>query len=415
MLPVLVNCGGEPPLTTSNSPSVSNPTVGVTQEAAAYVRVYDTGTFPYYTHTTGSFSQACEIATTAASQNLDCIVDMNELDIYYHGVSLQANFPSSMCTYVVHNPYWHYNFETGYGPAAITVTKTTLNGTVTGTSCVIDGVATCDGLEASYSASEGVQCKYDHTKIGGPNCCLDFNGTSKYVLTVTTNEVGTSPSTTTTSSQQSWGGNVKNCLGGQARTDWTLHSKQGYPLGEIIYSSGVGYNKAFKISPVIKTSGTFFTLPIANYYKPYNASTPPNHRHLGYNTTPTRTSDIPYMIDPIDDRNFSPMVDGNPSYQWLCLDRDYEVKHSINVYVRDWNTYAQFLLYGTSAGASGNPDVTGSEGTNCDYSAGTGRCDDLFDLDNTATPSGYTAPLFDFIGPHTSTNRFYYFPTIPYN
>ena len=48
---------------------------------------------------------------------------------------------------------------------------------------------------------------------------------------------------------------------------------------------------------------------------------------------------------------------GNPAYILSCFDTGLELKHSISLYVREWNTLEEFLLYGSSSGASGDPDV----------------------------------------------------------
>ncbi|MEK6773684.1 MAG: hypothetical protein AABY64_07070 [Bdellovibrionota bacterium] len=400
MILLLFACGGEPPVASSDSSSNGdNPKVGQTQEDAAWVIVRDDKTFPFFMNKLGTFGQACEIKAGAANQNLDCTVDINELDLYYQGLTLQANFPTSMCTYVVHKPYWHYNYETGIGPATVAITKTTLNGTATGTTCLMDGVAGCNGTEVTYSATEGLQCIYNHTKFEGPNCCL-----GKYTYSETLNETGATPTVTTTNTISSWGGNYRDCIGGQAKTDWELFAKDGFPIGEISYAQGKGYNKAYQLKSILKTTGSSYSLAIANNYKRYDVATPPNHRHTGY--VVATSTDVPYMVNPVDDRNGTSMPSGNIAYAWQCLDRDHEVAYSINVYVREWNTYAEFLTYGTSLGVSGNPDITGVEGTNCDYTLGSGQCDDYYDLD-TATP-------YNLFGPHTSGNRSLYFPAIPY-
>ncbi len=362
----------------------SNPSVGVVTNESFYVRVFETGKFSYFMSKLGDFSTACEVKDKTTGTSLNCLVDIPELDLYYNGISFQYNFPATMCNYSLQRTYWHYNFEVGNGPTSTAVTQTrNAEGVLLSTTCVIDGVAGCTGNEAWYSAEAGkFQCEYDHSFVSGaPNCCM---GEYDYTNTQIVDGVPSS-----TSSRAAWGGNIKGCIGGAGSTNWTAYSRDGYPRSLVKYIEGVGQNDKYEVSAPIKVANIGLTVPVANYYKPYDAaSTNGNHRHTGY--VDVRSSDLPYMVDPIDDRNGSSVTPGQPSYLFQCLDRNHEVINEIHVYVREWNTYKEFLLYGTSKGVSGNPDIAGDESgvgaDDCDYKTGTGVCDDYEDLDYYKTP-----------------------------
>ena len=69
------------------------------------------------------------------------------------------------------------------------------------------------------------------------------------------------------------------------------------------------------------------------------------------------------------------------AYKFNCYDHGYELKNSIRLFVREWNTATEFELYGSSSGLEGDPDVTGIEGINCDFSPpfATLSCNDVDD------------------------------------
>ncbi|MBN8538531.1 MAG: hypothetical protein J0M15_15885 [Deltaproteobacteria bacterium] len=369
---LISSCGSDSaktPIETSNS-STLNPTKGVTQEESFYVRLYDDGKYPYYMSQKNNYDKKCEITLGASSQNVECILDINELDLYFNGVKFQYNIPSSMCSYMSYTPYWYYNWEPGYGPSAVSISKSLdVSGNLLSLSCVIDGVATCNGTEASYDATnDKLTCVYDHTNASGPNCCL-----GSYTKTVVTTVAAGAP--VTSYGKANWGGEIKGCLGGQGKTNWSLYTKSGYPASEIFYTVGTGKNDVYEVTAPIQSSNAGSNFGIANYF------TSGKHNHNGYSSG---SSTYPYQIDPIDDRNGTALRSGSPYYRWQCLDKDKEVIHQIIVSVREWNTYKEFLTYGTSKGTSGDPDVVGVEGTGCDYNTqnATETCNDFTDWDD---------------------------------
>lgn len=369
---LISSCGSDSaktPIETSNS-STLNPTKGVTQEESFYVRLYDDGKYPYYMNQKNNYDKKCEITLGASSQNIECILDINELDLYFNGVKFQYNIPSSMCSYMSFTPYWYYNWEPGYGPSAVSISKSLdVSGNLLSLSCVIDGVTSCNGTEASFDATnDKLTCVYDHTDASGPNCCL-----GSYTKTVVTTVAGGAP--VTSYGKANWGGDIKGCLGGQGKTNWSLYTKSGYPASEILYTVGVGKNDVYEVTAPIQSSNAGSNFGIANYF------TSGKHNHNGYSSG---SSTYPYQIDPIDDRNGTTLRSGSPYYRWQCLDKDKEVIHQIIVSVREWNTYKEFLTYGTSKGTSGDPDVVGVEGTGCDYNTQntTETCNDFTDWDD---------------------------------
>jgi hypothetical protein len=328
--------------------------------------------------TNGStFNKACSIdPNTTTSQDIICTMDAQEGDLAFWGLELNYNVPPEMCSYMKYTPYFYYNYETGYGPKAVTLNVTESAGTVAVTACSVTdqsgGVtAGCSGhLEVDINTGKAsLTCKYDHQLYGGPNCCM---GT--YTLT----KVITGDRTVTEVSTEKWGGDYGSCMGGPGAVDWTTKSSSGFPMPLVYNSDATGLNDIFKgtapMDPSKLRSGNYSA---SNYYGGGGVS----HTHDGF--VIARSTTKPYAIDPVDDRDGSPLYVANDYFTFECLDDAFEVKHRIRVKVREWNTYSEFLKFGI-AGTAGDPDVGGFEdGVDCDYDVvDTDYCNDRGDWDD---------------------------------
>ena len=60
----------------------------------------------------------CKISVNEESgtEDLFCILDVMEGDLWYQEMTLQYNMPAGMCSYLGFLPHWHFNYEVGYGP-----------------------------------------------------------------------------------------------------------------------------------------------------------------------------------------------------------------------------------------------------------------------------------------------------------
>jgi hypothetical protein len=182
---------------------------------------------------------------------------------------------------------------------------------------------------------------------------------------------------------------------------WPAFTKRGLPESLLTFVAGTGLNSLFAFRPPIVVPNGGSVVSVANYYGDVS------HTHTGY--VVARSSNYPYAVDPVDDRNGTnletfdstmPLV-GNDAYEFRCLDEGKEVINRIRLYIRSWNTYTDFIAYGTSNGTTYNPDVTGDEGTACRGLVG--PCNDLTKWDSTS-----------LTGPYTSANRVNYFPNETY-
>ena len=239
------------------------------------------------------------------------------------------------------------------------------------------------------------------------------------------------------SEKKSWGGNVKSCLGGMVRTSWNneyLTSKnnkyfnditgknQGYPR-PLLYTiprddedTPIGMNTAHRIPSNIETTSTEFST-VANFYTPGTPAIEGLHEHTGY--VSTKEVDVPYAVNPVDDLSGTPytykgrsvLFPGREAILFDCEDEAFELKHRIEVYIREWNTLTDFVTYKTSGGQTYNPDVNQLEGS-CGYGGDFVNllpCNDHVDFDDIAQDvGGYdTASSYP-------TQRRSYFPGVRY-
>lgn len=381
--------------------SINNPTVGAVTSSAFYVRVFDQNKFPFFMHRAGSFGTSCEIDASISSQDYTCIIEMNEGDIYEQDLYLQYNLPGGgYCDYFTFYPYWYYNYPVGTGPTNIDVTITKdADGNITATTCTVDSVTTtpCDPAEASFDpATAQFTCDYDYTKAGFPNCC-----DGSYVQTTRTITPGGTSVATSASTAWAPEGWVKNCIGGPPSTNWPAsgYTLAGYPARLSYFIRDNGLNQIYQLPRVISNPNSGTVTPVANYFGDVS------HTHTGY-VLGTSTSS-PYAIAPIDDVNGSPVRSGNPAYSFECRDKAFEIKNRIRLYIRSWNTYANFVAYGTSSGVTYNPNVEGEAGVDCTAVNTEENCNNFTKWDSVFTfPSASNA----FVGPYTSGNRANYFP-----
>ena len=85
----------------------------------------------YYTGKQGSFDPLdfmlyamdegpgtdCKISVNeeSATEDLYCMLEVSEGDLWYHEITLKYNVPPGMCSYLAFMPHWHYNQPTGPG------------------------------------------------------------------------------------------------------------------------------------------------------------------------------------------------------------------------------------------------------------------------------------------------------------
>jgi hypothetical protein len=250
--------------------------------------------------------------------DINCIVEMEELDMYFNGITLQYNVPSDMCTYFRYQTPYFFKFAPGYGPPTAK-SSVDANGNITDIANTIDGVPYCP---FDYSSSSG-------GGTTGPNCCF---GTYTLVQ-VTTSGTTFSPNTP-------WGGSYADCLDGPAM-DTQTKTTLGFPEPSLAYVSGSGVNSTYVVaSPISKTySGNVFT---ANYFD-HTGATPNAFNPANGNTPPTAGVLGPYT-------GFQIPVQTESYFNFECLDRDDEIQARIRLSIRSWDKAGLSNILGTQPG-----------------------------------------------------------------
>ncbi len=374
------------------------------------------GLFTPKVYKTGEYGTSCSIAgsVTLSTSAMDCTIDILELDNYVHPVNIQYNVPKGSCEYVVISPSWHWNFSTGYGPSAVTIEKssegaikdidasgdggcrTVQNGT--GTTCAA-------AEEISGMGDAGPICEYNHSSRNDsfPNCCL---GTYSLTTEIDTDDDGTAEDITVVNDLE-WGGQVGNCIGGSVVTSWSLKDEDGVPKNKIQYVLDKGINDVIPILSNAANMASAFQYGTNHYNTTGNP-----HSHSGY--VSATVSNVPYAFNPIDDLDGTSMTGFNTRapYTLTCMNRGGEVKHQINIYLREWNTYLQWVSYETSLGTLGDPDIRGSEGSACEFESAYGDdCNDFYDWDDILFNA--TGSTYDTSTPNAVERR-YWHPQVVY-
>lgn len=288
-----------------------------------------------YLHQASSFLSQCIVpssdiapigSTPSGNSNNDlvCILDAAEGDLYLQGMTLNFNAPPGVCDYAIISYYWFWNFQPG-APGNISYCTSTAAanlGTILGTPTVNNG---------SLGPKGGYTCTYDYSHddydgVPGPNCC---EGT--YTQNVQTSPDGTAGSCgNTQTSVVTYGGQAANCVVGPATYLSTRRTEDGIPEPTFYTTPVTGMNTSIAIKP--PDASNFGTnLTIANYFNPaLNGGNPPTALQAAVGDQP------------------------EPYYELDCLDSGYDILARVRVQIRSWDTVAGFT-------AESNPYTAGDE------------------------------------------------------
>ena len=211
--------------------------------------------------------------------------------------------------------------------------------------------------------------------------------------------------------EEEWGGDIKECIGGPFKSITGSFSFGYAPLlidqgnnveyeiqwpAKIIFPAINGYrSNEFKIGPIFSGNIRHSTAPTANYF--------------------TDIEEFPFTEDCINcpaflfpdytkrtQGGFYNLL-GYPYFTLECLDSDDESKHKIHLTIREWNTKEEFLSFKDTDGGSGDPDFSGTEGNDCNYyesdeMLSNTACNDYLDLDDYKAQDIYPNVKYDSSG-----------------
>ena len=344
------------------------------------------------------------------TEDLYCMFEALEGDLFFHDIEFEYNVPSGMCDYFTFQTHWHYNQASGTGPPKvfremdkIAQTKYCLDSAVgeidckdckdkeetgyTSQTCYEDNgfiyylgvyreVSTCPSGDVCVTEKKELDiktylitelsdpevdplklCYYNGTP-SGENCCIGVY--DLYDLDKTEAQK---------TQEHSWGGNIGVCTGGLGRSSWAEVSGDGFPKIDIRHAIN-GLRDNYKIESIfgvlgykykIKGEEQFsldprYSLVTANYWEGIEDQ----------EDSPSFYKSTQITNDKYKHKAADP---GYPYITWACLDKAQEVRHRIHLIIREWNTREEFMEF--KGGGTGDPDVGGKdkvdEGDNCDY------------------------------------------------
>ena len=259
--------------------------------------------YPARLYEVDSHEAPCAISLGDADHNdIRCILDMDELDLFVLGFQLDVLTPRGGCDFVLYQPYIYESWPIGAGPEDVSF-----------------NVQDDQTFSDEVNSENGVPvCPFDYrrTTADGPNCC-----TGDYTLTRTSAKTGK-----VSEEHLNWGGPDPECLDGAAfLRDGASFDANGFPLDPIYRvnrQEQVIHIKHQSLSD--KYLGV--NIPLANYWDDADGA-PPG----------ALSSSL-----------------ARPDYTFLCLDDAEEVQGRIRLQVREWNEEVEF-------DAKGDPDTSGSE------------------------------------------------------
>lgn len=268
----------------------------------------------------------------APSKKIECIIDVEELDLWVNGLAYDIVVPEGMCSFILHVPYIFENFRVCAGPAEVSYTRHA-DGTFSDEVNSIEGVPVCP-------------CDHSRLDALAPNGC-----TGQYTLRAkdaTTGEVAVSI--------HAWGGESqlgKSYYGAGYQQENARFSASGLPMPYYVYVAREAHVEHAVYDGVSDEYPS--TVVFANYYDPKD--------HDG---------DMPAALKGQYARK---------DYEAYCLDDAQETIAHISFVVREWNEDKEFE-------AVRDPDTVGEEPG---WDLWTDPIDDIPDW-KTLTPGNDTLP-----------------------
>lgn len=268
----------------------------------------------YYMHLKGDFDKPCAVSSSssaAADRDIECILEVEELEGKFHGIEMVLNVPPGMCRYTLYTPYYYLGKPVGVGAQAFVI-NFDINGVVDAATVSVDGTPGMSGSNSTIATDGVPQCAFNYP--GAEQCCM-----GDYTITTIMN-LGDATETPATTTNYSWGGLYGNCIAGAGAT-MERDPQYGLPFSEIQFSAA-GESRTITIPGTISKGG----------YQSW--------MHSNYVTSTIPTAMV------------------SPYYEFECFDDGFEQSARIRVQVREWNEMSEFLLKSTGNSDSGGLATT---------------------------------------------------------
>lgn len=260
-------------------------------------------------HRTGATNVACEVepgADPSGYQQMDCTLDVPELDLYGAGLYFDFTVPEGACDHLVYMHYMYEAWEVGVGPTEVVLVKD------------------ADGniLSEVNAVGGNPYCAYNYSfyDSDAPNCCL-----GSYIVYAEDAETGAR----SIDSSGNWDGNPADCYAGAAYEDpEAVFTADGWPTQRIVNLWGAPFSKRFQFDLLGDLHAT--NVNYANYFDraDHDGSVPAGFTGDWVEAT----------------------------YRFACYDAAEELLARLDLVVREWNEVDEWE-------ADGDPDSDGTEPT----------------------------------------------------
>jgi hypothetical protein len=264
-------------------------------------------TYPIRLHILDTKKTPCAVAQGASKPDISCILEMDELDLFYLGLRFNIVAPEGMCDFVRYDSFMFENFKIGQGPKEVSWTVQE-SGNITDSINSAGGKPRCD-FDYSWQYAESEKA---------PNCCY-----GSYIKRVTDAKTGK-----VEVSDEVWNGKLADCYHGGAYLDKSaVFTPEGWPMSRFLYPDGESLDHTVQYRG-LSDKYPKTTALLANYHFPADR----------------------------DQESSSRVIKGavNSHYEVFCLDDAKEVIARVRLAVREWNEEAQFDM-------EGDPDTEGLE------------------------------------------------------
>lgn len=379
LLVVMLGACGKPNknvFATSNA-SVGNGTADASLGFSVALKVDPTDGTPRFLHRFDSINQPCRVTAAESPKRIDCLLHMQEYDLFYSGWTVNMNVPPGMCPFIERDVYSYYNYRPGTGPVTTTIT---LDSSGAMTACTMDGQnvlsgGQCVGQEATVSPSGSVSCNYDYSTTDNPdrpNCCTTPDSASIAITTVS------SAGNTTNTITPTYGGRHANCLGGHGVTSEEWPKQNGIPSTLISSVPSVGASFELKVDGAREGFGnsTATTAYSANFFGWSTYLSNGSGWYAAAVESAGAANLIPRGMRPTADRgptndNLGNSIrDGNLYYGWRCVNNAGETLNEIRLWVNEWNTKEDYESFVSTGSSAADPHKIGTVGVTCSSANG---------------------------------------------
>lgn len=153
--------------------------------------------FPCELESTGSNFSSSSYEKSDSKDVTDCILEVEELDLFFEGVEFEINVDEYLCEYVQYRPFKFFQYPVGSTTqieyevkcdsscSAASDSAASFCANIEGTYLTYDSstkVTSTSSTTGEFTNQSAASCRFDYSNNGGPNC--DVGAITKYVYNI---------------------------------------------------------------------------------------------------------------------------------------------------------------------------------------------------------------------------------------